>query len=49
MDFFELVAGCESIRSYDPQRPLSHNVLVQLLEVGRLAPSAANLQPQPNT
>jgi nitroreductase len=45
MDFFELVAGRESIRSYDPQRPLSHDVLVQLLEAGRLAPSAANLQP----
>jgi nitroreductase len=45
MDFFELVAGRESIRSYDPQKPLSHDVLAQILEAGRLAPSAANRQP----
>jgi len=45
MDFFDLVASRESIRSYDPQRPLTQEVLVQLLEAGRLAPSAANRQP----
>lgn len=45
MNFFELVASRESIRSYDPQRPLSHDVLAHLLEASRLAPSAANLQP----
>lgn len=45
MDFFELVASRESIRSYNPQRPLSQEVLTQILEAGRLAPSAANRQP----
>jgi len=45
MDFIELVTNRESIRSYDSQRPLSQEVLTQILEAGRLAPSAANRQP----
>lgn len=45
MDFLELVRGRESIRSYDPQRPVDRPVLERILEAGRLAPSAANRQP----
>ncbi len=45
MSFHKLVAGRESIRSYDPARPVKEEVLNRILEVGRLAPSAANHQP----
>lgn len=45
MNFFQLISNRESIRSYDPEKPVSHEVLLQILEAGRLAPSAANLQP----
>jgi len=45
MDFFELVAHRESIRDYDPTRPVDAATLSRILEAGRLAPSAANRQP----
>jgi nitroreductase len=45
MDFNELVARRESIRSYDPARPVPRDVLERILDAGRLAPSACNLQP----
>ncbi len=45
MDFYDLVRGRESIRSYDPQRPLDRATLERIAEAGRLAPSACNLQP----
>ncbi len=45
MDFHELVRNRESIRSYDPGRPLDRAVLERIAEAGRLAPSAANRQP----
>jgi nitroreductase len=45
MDFHELVRNRESIRSYDPERPLDRAVLERIAEAGRLAPSAANRQP----
>ncbi|HUV09078.1 MAG TPA: nitroreductase family protein [Spirochaetia bacterium] len=45
MNFYELIAGRESIRDYDPQRPVNPAVLDRILEAGRLAPSAANRQP----
>ncbi len=45
MTFHELVAGRESIRSYDPKKEVNEAVLEKILEAGRLAPSAANRQP----
>jgi nitroreductase len=45
MSFHKLVVGRESIRSYDPNRPVEDEVLNRILEAGRLAPSAANHQP----
>jgi nitroreductase len=45
MDFTRLICGRESIRSYDPTRPLEKAVLERILDAGRLAPSAANRQP----
>ncbi len=45
MEFSELVAKRQSVRDYDPSRPVPREVLVRILEAGRLAPSAANLQP----
>lgn len=45
MDFMKLVTERESIRNYDPKRPVEREILEQILEAGRLAPSAANLQP----
>jgi nitroreductase len=45
MDFNDLIHSRESIRSYDPSRPVPMDVLTRILEAGRLAPSAANIQP----
>jgi nitroreductase len=45
MDFYELIRNRESIRNYDPERPVDQEVLYRILEAGRLAPSAANYQP----
>ena len=45
MEYQELIRVRESIRSYDPERPVDRDVLVKILEAGRLAPSAANRQP----
>lgn len=45
MNFLKLIEQRESVRSYDPNKKLSHDVLLQIAEAGRLAPSAANRQP----
>ncbi len=45
MDFTELIRNRESIRNYDPSRPIPMEVLERILEAGRLAPSAVNYQP----
>ena len=45
MDFYELIRGRESIRNYDPGRPLDEETLYRILEAGRVAPSAVNYQP----
>ncbi len=45
MNFQDLVSGRESIRAYDPDRKIPMEVLMRILEAGRLAPSAANRQP----
>jgi nitroreductase len=44
MKFIELVQKRVSIRSYKPE-PVSDELLNEILEAGRLAPSACNLQP----
>ena len=45
MNVLEQIAHRESIRSYDPARPVDSASLGRILEAGRLAPSAANRQP----
>lgn len=45
MDYTELIRNRESIRNYDPERPVPEQVLKKILEAGRLAPSACNNQP----
>jgi nitroreductase len=45
MEFTELIHSRESIRNYDPDRPLPKYVLERILDAGRLAPSACNYQP----
>ena len=45
MEFTELIRTRESIRNYDPNRPVPKEILVKILEAGRLAPSAKNYQP----
>jgi nitroreductase len=45
MEFNELIRSRESIRNYDPDRPVSKEIIIRILEAGRLAPSAKNLQP----
>lgn len=44
MNFFELIQKRYSVRAYKPD-PVEENKLVQVLEAGRLAPTAANRQP----
>ena len=45
MDFFDVIRGRESVRSYDPARPVARATIERILEAGRIAPSAANRQP----
>ncbi len=45
MEFMQLISRRESVRSYDPGRPVGEAVLTRILEAGRIAPSAANRQP----
>lgn len=45
MEYTELIRTRESVRNYDPNRPLSKEILNKILEAGRLAPSACNCQP----
>lgn len=45
MNVHETIARRESVRSYDPARPVDPEALGRILEAGRLAPSAANRQP----
>jgi len=44
MKFSELIAQRYSVRNYQP-KPVEESLLMQVLEAGRLAPSACNLQP----
>jgi nitroreductase len=45
MNLHELVETRKSVRGYDPDRPVSRELLERVLDAGRLAPSAKNLQP----
>lgn len=45
MDVLKAIKGRRSIRKFDENRKISLDVLKGLVEAGRLAPSAANLQP----
>jgi nitroreductase len=45
MEYTELIQRRESVRNYDPDRPVPAEVLERILEAGRIAPSAANYQP----
>jgi nitroreductase len=45
MEYTELIRNRESIRNYDPDRPVYRVVLEKILEAGRIAPSACNDQP----
>jgi nitroreductase len=47
MEFSDLIRSPsrESIRNYDPIKPVARDVIGKILDAGRLAPSASNLQP----
>jgi nitroreductase len=45
MEYYDLIRIRESIRSYDPVRPVEPEKLNRILEAGRIALSAANRQP----
>jgi nitroreductase len=45
MEYTDLISSRESIRNYDPNRPVPKEVLEKILNAGILAPSACNYQP----
>ena len=45
MEFTDVVAGREAVRKFDGRKPTEEQ-LAQILEAGRLAPTAKNLQEQ---
>jgi nitroreductase len=45
MEFNDLIRKRESIRNYDPDKPVPKDTLERILDAGRLAPSACNYQP----
>jgi len=45
MDYYSQITNRESIREYDPDRPVPKIVLERILNAGRIAPSASNRQP----
>ncbi|HBE40550.1 MAG TPA: nitroreductase [Bacteroidales bacterium] len=45
MEYYDLIRSRESIRNYDPDRPVPGQILEKILDAGRLAPSACNIQP----
>jgi len=45
VDFFEVIDKRFSVRAFDP-RPVEEEKIIQVLEAGRLAPSAVNYQPR---
>lgn len=45
MEYTELISKRDSLRNYDPDRPVPEAVLRRILDAGRIAPSAHNNQP----
>ncbi len=45
MEFLELVKRRQSVRAYDPDRPVESEKLARCIEAVRLSPSACNAQP----
>jgi nitroreductase len=45
MDFYDLVTKRSSTRSFDKEKAIPEEVLQRILNAGRMAPSAKNLQP----
>ena len=45
MEFSELIKYRESVRDYDPDRPVPKETLQRILTAGQMAPSAGNRQP----
>ena len=45
MEFTELIRYRESVRDYDPSKKVPKEIVDRILEAGRIAPSASNLQP----
>jgi nitroreductase len=45
MEFRDLINTRESVRNYNPGKPVPQDVIHRILEAGRLAPSACNYQP----
>ncbi len=45
MEFSDLIRSRESVRNYDPDHPVAPEILTRILDAGRLAPSACNIQP----
>jgi nitroreductase len=45
MEYTDLIQSRESIRNYDPNRPVGKKILINILDAGRIAPSACNIQP----
>jgi nitroreductase len=45
MEYTNLISSRESVRNYDPERPVPKEILEKILDAGRLAPSACNYQP----
>ncbi len=45
MDFYKIIKQRETLRNYNLNRKISNDVLMRILNAGRLAPSAGNRQP----
>ena len=45
MEYTDLIRTRESVRNYDPSRQVPKEILERILDAGRLAPSARNIQP----
>ncbi len=45
MEYYDLISTRESVRKYDPGRTIPKEILIKILDAGRLAPSACNIQP----
>ena len=45
MEYYDLIRSRESVRNYDPNRPVPKEILEKILDAGRVSPSARNNQP----